>query len=226
MAASTTNITGTSADDAIQRFDTAEAAAKYRAGLTDTPSHRREMRCIQRALKDVPRGARVLDLPCGTGRLLPELTAMGFNVTAADVSPHMIDHARTFAAARGTTIPDNRYCVASVFSTPFADGEFDAVVCNRLFHHFFEPDVRQSALRELKRISRGPIIVSFFNSRSFLGCAFHARDRMRKTRARDRVPISPRMFTKDAEAAGLTVRSLWMTRPGISKQCYALLSPA
>ena len=94
------------------------------------------MRCILKALRGVPRGAKVLDLPCGTGRLLPELAARGFDVTEADVSPHMLDHARQFAGERGVKIADDRFVVASVFDTGFIENAFDATVCNRLFHHF------------------------------------------------------------------------------------------
>jgi len=36
------------------------------------------MGCILNALHDVPNGAKVLDLPSGTGRLFPELSARGF----------------------------------------------------------------------------------------------------------------------------------------------------
>ena len=216
----------TSADEALDRFNTAQAAAKYTRGLTDTPSHKREMRCIRAALRGVPSGARVLDLPCGTGRLLPELSGMGFVVTEADSSPHMIDQARAFAVARGVKVPDERFVVASVFETGFSADQFDATVCNRLFHHFFESDVRQRALRELRRITRGTIVVSFFSSRSFLGTLFGVRDRLRSRRATDRVPISPSTFARDAEAAGLKVTAWRATRPGVSKQCYAVLARA
>ena len=37
-------------------------------------------------------------------------------------------------------------------------------MCNRLLHHFAEPDVRIGVLRELARVSRGPVIVSFSNT--------------------------------------------------------------
>jgi ubiquinone/menaquinone biosynthesis C-methylase UbiE len=216
----------TSADDAYERFNTAGAAAKYTGGLTDTPSHQREIRCLKRALRTLPRGSRVLDLPCGTGRLLPPLTEMGLVVTEADASPHMIEQARTFATARGVQVPDDRFVVASVFETGFSADEFDATVCNRLFHHFHEPKVRQDGLRELRRITRGPIVVSFFTARSLLGQVFRVRNRLRGRRHTDRVPIMPGTFAEDARAAGLAVVDWYATRPGVSKQCYAVLMRA
>ena len=224
--ASTSSASRTSADEALDRFNTPQAAAKYTGGLTDTRSHEREMRCIRRGLRGVPVGSRVLDLPCGTGRLLPELSGMGYVVTEADSSPHMIDQARSFAAARGVKMPDDRFVVASVFETGFSADQFDATVCNRLFHHFFEADVRRNALRELRRITRGAIVVSFFSSRSMLGTLFGVRDRLRSKRATDRVPISPTTFALDAEAAGLKVTAWHATRPGVSKQCCAVMQRA
>lgn len=213
----------TSADEAYERFNSANAAAKYAHGLNDTPSHRREVSRILHMLRGLPRGASVLDLPCGTGRLLPELVAAGYSVTEADSSPHMIDQARMYAVAQGVTIADDRFVVASAFSTGFTADQFDAVVCNRLFHHFHEATVRREALRELRRIARSRIVVSFFSSRSLLGQLFNVRNRMRSQPATDRVPIMPGVFAADAEAVGLKVSEWRATRPGVSKQCYALL---
>jgi hypothetical protein len=123
-------------------------------------------------------------------------------------------------------MPDDRFVVASVFETGFSADQFDATVCNRLFHHFFESEVRRNALRELRRITRGTIVVSFFSSRSMLGTLFGVRDRLRSKRATDRVPISPATLALDADAAGLKVAAWHATRPGVSKQCYAVMQRA
>ena len=179
----------TSADQAKERFDTAEAAAKYAKSLGGTATHRREIKCILSSLSHLPRGATVLDLPCGTGRLLPELAARGFEVTEADSSSHMVELARQYAGQCGLQMPPERFAVANVLKTPFGDGQFDAVVCNRLFHHFSEPQVRRDALRELKRISRSTIVASFFCNLSFDGMVFHIKQSMKRKKADDRIPI-------------------------------------
>jgi hypothetical protein len=106
---------------------------------------------------------------------------------------------------------------------PFADGQFEAVVCNRLLHHFRESKVRQDALRELKRVSRGPIVVSFFCNSSFDGVIFHVKDALRRRKATDRIPIPRTAFDQDVRAAGLKVTQWLPTRPGLSKQWYAVL---
>lgn len=216
----------TSAQETIERFDTAEAAAKYSRSLGGTATHRREMRCILTALAGVPAGGKVLDLPCGTGRLLPELTARGFLVTEADSSPHMVALAREHAVKSGLAAKDENFVVASVFQTPWPDGSFDAVVCNRLFHHFREPEVRRNAMKELRRISRGPIAASFFCNASIDGMMFHVKQAFKARKATDRIPIARGAFEQDAKASGLRVTRWMATRPGVSKQWYAVLERA
>ncbi len=217
---------GASAAATTERFSTPQAADKYAGALDGTATHRREMRCILSALNGLPRGAKVLDLPSGTGRLMPELIERGFNLTAADVSPHMIEHTRAFLEQRSIHLADERFVVASVFETGLPEGAFDATVCNRLLHHFYEADTRRKALAELRRITRGPIVASFFNSLTFDGGMFHVRDRLRAKRANDRVPIRPGVLEADARAVGLRVERWLSSRPWISKQCYAVLARA
>jgi hypothetical protein len=59
-----------------------------------------------------------------------------------------------------------------------------------------------------------------------LGLIFLTRNRLLAKPATDRVPISPGVFAADAKAVGLKVTEWRCTRPGISKQCYALLERA
>ena len=76
------------------RFDLPDAADHYATRHGGHRRDQREQRCIERALAGVPAGARVLDLPCGVGRLAPMLVKRGYELTQADVSAHMIEKAR------------------------------------------------------------------------------------------------------------------------------------
>jgi SAM-dependent methyltransferase len=213
----------TSHQEAVSRFDLKDAAEKYAGALPGTATDRREGRCIQRMLAGVSAGAEVLDLPCGTGRLLPLLCGLGYRVTAADSSGHMVDLARAFAVNQGLTMDADRFLVADALSTPFSDGAFGAVVCNRLIHHFREPEVRRAALKELRRISRGPILVSFFRDLGTDALAFRLKHLLRGSKATDRIPISLAALRADIEAAGLKIVAARGVRPLVSRQWYVLL---
>jgi len=213
---------GNSAIETKDRFGSEAAAQKYARALEGTATHRREECCIRKALAGLGAGARVLDLPCGTGRLLPLLREMGFQVVEADSSPHMIEQGRRYAERRGLS-DGTEFRVEDALATRFADDAFDAVLCNRLFHHFREAQVRRRCLRELRRICRGPLIVSFFCNLSLGSVSFHLRHWLGRQVPTDRIPIPYRMFVADAAAARLKVVRRMMARPGISKQWYAVL---
>ncbi|HEX8773157.1 MAG TPA: class I SAM-dependent methyltransferase [Pyrinomonadaceae bacterium] len=73
----------------------------------------------------LPAGARVLDLCCGTGYTLSQLTLRGFEVTGLDVSKEMLRHARRnapaasliLADARSFTLPPVYMAVVSTFDS-------------------------------------------------------------------------------------------------------------
>lgn len=204
---------------ALRRFGMAEVAARYPSAYQPRGRDRREQRAIARALNHVPAGARVLDLPCGTGRLLRLLTERGYRVTAVDASRAMLDGAagQSFDANANVT-----FAAADVLRLPFADCSFDAVICNRLFHHFTEATTRQRAFRELRRVCNGPLIVSFFNSFALDALKRRIRYHWRGTAPTDRVPISSAALEADARAAGLEVVQLIAVRWGISSHWYAI----
>ncbi len=212
-----------SARQAVERFDSPEAAQKYARALVGSATHRREARCIRKALTDVPRGAKVLDLPCGTGRLLPLLLDLDFMVTEADSSPHMLQQARGLADQAGFEAKGVEFCEANALHTPFESDAFDAVVCNRLFHHFREPETRRAALREFRRICTGPIVVSFFCNLAYDSLVFHIRNVVTRNTPDDRIPIGYSVFARDVSAAGLRVGRTLASRPGVSKQWYSVL---
>jgi SAM-dependent methyltransferase len=70
-------------------------------------------------------GARVLDVPCGAGRLTLPLAARGCVATGVDISQEFVDAARDAAAAQGLSATFVR---ADMRDLP-GDGGFDAAFC-------------------------------------------------------------------------------------------------
>lgn len=187
------------------RFDNPLRAARYPGEWNPHKRrHRHEINHIEHALRYLAPDMRLLDLPCGTGRLTRLLLDRCKHVTVADVSLHMVNHAQLRLADHNgmTTLDFERH---DVIHTSFADRAFDAVLCYRLMHHFQEPGLRRSALRELKRICSGPIIVSMFTSTALDYYLMLLKHLVRRNKPLHRSYISHAQFRADVAAAGLEV---------------------
>jgi SAM-dependent methyltransferase len=79
---------------------------------------------LEKALR-LPPGARVLDAPCGGGRLSLELAGRGYRMTGVDISSEFLDVARAGAAARQLPITWEQRPMQDL---PWR-GEFDAAFC-------------------------------------------------------------------------------------------------
>src|SRR3972149_5270455 len=194
---------------ARERFGRQSMAEKYASEYSNRWRDRREKACIVECLKTIPKGSRVLDLPCGTGRLTRMLMERGYRVTGADVSEAMLSRARgNYRAykkehgAQGPTVP---FEGRDVLATGFATDEFDGVTCIRLFHHFDDSQTRRRALSELRRICHGPIVVTFLNSFALDRLTYWLQDRLRGRRRTAQLPIPFKTFAADIDAAGLPI---------------------
>jgi SAM-dependent methyltransferase len=123
------------------------------------------------AAADIPRGARVIDVGCGTGRALPPLrAAVGPDgaVIALDLTPEMLAMARpACAAASGALV------LGDARSLPFPDAAADAIFAAGLVHHLPDP---QAGLLELARVTRlGGLLVLFHPSGRAALAARHGR---------------------------------------------------
>lgn len=210
------------------RFDSQQAASHYAARKSDT--HRlREPICVNAALAQLRPGSRVLDLPCGAGYLTTALVDAGFQVTGADVSRHMIERAQLAWQSACTERPERcgkaQFAIQDIMQTSFPDGYFDAVVCNRLFHHFNEPAMRCAALAELRRITAGPVVVFYFDRFAIDTIRMASLRALFGKYRRDRIPISSRKFAAEAASVGLELDRVLWTRRGISPQAYAVFQP-
>jgi hypothetical protein len=99
-------------------------------------------------------------------------------------------------------LPDRRRVCASVHALPFARDAFAGLLCLRLLQHIPTGAERVAVLRELARVCRGPLVVSFFDSHSLQ----HLRRRLRPLfgrRRSGRVAVTRRAFAGELAAAGL-----------------------
>lgn len=125
--------------------------------------HAAEMRLIDRAFALVPLKHRVLDAPCGGGRVTVHLTRKGYAVTAADLSDAMIEIARENFSKEKLNIAVEKQDIEH-FTLP--DRSFDTVISFRLFHHFPTPEIRQRVVSELCRVARKFVALSYFSPAS------------------------------------------------------------
>ncbi len=101
-------------------------------------------------------GARVLDLGCGGGHVSFHVAPCAAQVVAYDLSQSMLDVVAEQAARRGLDNLSTRQGKAE--RLPFADGEFDLVLCRYSTHHW--QDAGQ-ALREARRVLKPGGIAAF-----------------------------------------------------------------
>jgi hypothetical protein len=152
-----------------------------------------------------------LDAPSGAGRMSDELPGP---VVQADRDPAMV----------GACPPTRPRVCASVHALPFADGSFAGALCHRLLQHIPTPVERITILTELRRVTRGPIVVSFFDACSVQ----HLRRTLRRwfgKKRSGRCAVGWRGFRRELQAAGLrpvATRSLW---PLLGEQTLVLCEP-
>jgi ubiquinone/menaquinone biosynthesis C-methylase UbiE len=105
---------------------------------------------------DLPRGARWLDVGCGTGALTGEVL-----VRAAPAAVVGLDPTAAFAAHAAHHVPDPRarFAVGDARALPIADGWADAVVSGLMLN--FVPE-RTRALAEMRRACRtGGVVAAY-----------------------------------------------------------------
>ncbi|MBI3722969.1 class I SAM-dependent methyltransferase [bacterium] len=188
------------AEDWKHVYRSSEFAERYaRKRATGASSRRREAAeaaVVERALAraDLPRSARALDCPAGTGRFSELLSSRGFRVTSSDIALAML------ARASGGT----PRVVADAQRLPFPDASFELVLCVRLLHHVPTREGRRAILAELSRVSSRFVLASFFHVVSY----HELRDRLfaivrpfEKTRHATTLAA----LAEDARASGLEV---------------------
>jgi len=167
---------------------------------TQRVADRAERRAVRKLLAKTrgaaASGCRWIDIPSGAGRFASVLDELGAAVVAADVSVEMLAHVDR-SRVRG------RVC-ASAFELPFADGAFDGALCLRFLQHFEHPSDRRCLLRELRRIVRGPVVLSYFDAGSLPAWRRRVRAR-RRGRPTGRFALTRRELDEDLGEVGYRI---------------------
>jgi ubiquinone/menaquinone biosynthesis C-methylase UbiE len=156
------------------------------------------------------------------------LVERGYRVVAADVSDAMLSRAKhtyeSYRQSKNGAAPEVSFSIRDVLATGLQTNEFDGISCIRLFHHFSEADIRRRALRELNRICRGPIVVTFLNSFALDLATSWLKAKLKRRKPDGQRPIPFRTFAADVEAAGLKIDKKIAAHWGISSRWFLTLS--
>jgi ubiquinone/menaquinone biosynthesis C-methylase UbiE len=128
-----------------------------------TGKHLAEMKLVDRAFSLIPKTHRVLDLPCGGGRVTVHLGLQGYKMSSADLSDAMLAITRENVAKNGLKGAVEKQDIEKL---SYADQHFDSLISFRLFHHFPNPEIRQRAVSELCRIAKHFVAISYFSPAS------------------------------------------------------------
>jgi SAM-dependent methyltransferase len=103
--------------------------------------------CISRIIESI-KGHSVCDIGCGTGALLSRIQSARPKLSRLTGVDFVIDDASRLAGIE--------YVAAKVEALPFADGEFDTVICTHVIEHILD---YQQAIAELRRIAKRRLII-------------------------------------------------------------------
>lgn len=189
------------------RLQTAARARQYAERFENRSRQRidrRERSAVRRIFAQLPGCATVLDVPSGAGRLAHALSQGRRMVIEMDVAFEILLHARQRVER------DREKAVmiqADASKLPMADDAVDAVFCNRLLHHLLVAEERKIILRELRRVSRRHVVVSFFDYQAF-GSIRRVLKRLKGKKLNYMSQPTLRDFKREAQECGLRVVSV------------------
>lgn len=180
----------------------------------------REKRLVVRAFAGLPRGARIADIPCGTGRLAEPLLEAGFRVHGMDISREMLDVASRRLARFGDAFTTE---VADAKAMKRPEEPFAGVLCARVLMHF-DLDEQIAFLRGVASLTSGIVVVNH----SFSSPYQRFRRRVKKAlghAAPARCPVTDSEIERLLGEAGLVEIRRERMNPVISEAVYVVARP-
>jgi ubiquinone/menaquinone biosynthesis C-methylase UbiE len=159
----------------------------------------REKACIEKALRIAKTNGPILDIPCGTGRITELLLRKGYKVTGADISPEMINYAKSRTFQYKDSVD---FEIQDIEHLDFASNSYNMILTIRLLHHI-PMSLHEKILKELHRVTRKWVIITFSNKYTIQNIKRNFISLFNKF---PRYSISPEVFEKEAREAGFEIR--------------------
>lgn len=195
---------------AKSKYKNTDAADVYATDRFRPEVAAREHAIVERLKSKCEGVKRILDAPCGTGRMAPFLEGAALSV-ALDVSFQMV--------SKNTGV--KRRAVGDCERLPLASGAFDLVMSIRFLHHLPDDDLVERCLAELARVSARYVLVTYYRSTTFQ-YARRVLKRVLRGRQSHRIGRTWRKFKSIAAKAGLRPIAKATSAPHISEQYFVL----
>lgn len=183
-----------------KRFATRAQAERYRDRYKTgrrARMDRLEHTALRALLDGIGRLSVALDLPSGVGRFSPVLAEVADRVILADSSAAMLEVAREDALH-----PNLEYLQTDALDVRLPDRSVDLVFCHRLLNHIPSAPARARVLREVARVTRRYVVLSYY-APSFRGRLRMAIRRVLGTAQPHERPTTMREFVDAMSAAKL-----------------------
>lgn len=145
---------------------------KFDAYMSDYDVEQRKFLVFSQLLKDQElKGAKVLEVGCGTGRFSEQIVRLGGELTVLDIGPTLVANVASNLSCSGV--------VGDACNLPFAAQSFDVVVSSECIEHTLNPE---RAIREMCRVCRagGLVIMTSPNKLWYPILAMAKKLRLRK----------------------------------------------
>lgn len=129
----------------------------------------------------IKKGARGIDLGCGTGWYLKNISEYGYNMLGIDNSAHLIDEAMNINRGNNSQLQ-----ISDILKLKYPADSFDFAYCINSLHHLHDDIELNKALSEIHRVlnKEGLLIVhelnTFFLFRLYMNYIFPLTNRIDK----------------------------------------------
>lgn len=180
----------------------------------------REQRVVASVLRWLGPVSTILDVPSGYGRLTPVLAAVAPRVVvSADI------HAGRLRAVRDLALAGRQPVVRVdlLRGTPFPTQAFDLVLNMRFLHHVHAIDGQRRVLRELTRVSRHYVVVSYYRNTNLHAVVRRLQSVTRGNRRRGPAMMARYQFEHLMRGTGWRIVFDQALLPGLHAQRVAVL---
>jgi len=175
-------------------------------GIDQKIINKRELEILEKIFRSIEeKSISVLDVPCGYGRFSELFLKRSLDLTSVDISFPMVLATRKYSPPANSK---HHFLVGDIKQLPLKENSFDCIVTIRLFQHVLNSSDRCQILKELHRVAKRIVIISFYRYNLLHSAERWVRCRTKNVKKRiSMLPLSD--FVKESNSAGFKVLNLF-----------------